>query len=144
MAALVDDLNDLLEHTRGIFEAVEMLADEIEATDPDIERGLQDILDAERWTASGLYHRITQLHGTPNLRTTDFPSRLSSTEGLDRKLKAISRKQESLAREARAVFLRDDVDAPTKALLDEMRALHLRNADWCKTILQEWEPTGTA
>lgn len=141
MAAIIDDLNDLLEKTRGNYEAVKSVADEIEMSDPDIEDGLRDIIEAERWSASGLYHRITQLHSTPTLRVADLSSRIAVIESLDGRLNAIRRYQESMARQVKSLLSRDDLDEATRAFLEEMRSLHSRGADWCKTVLKSWEPT---
>ena len=140
MASLVDDLNGLLMRSRAGYEAARLTADEIEETDPDIELGLEDIVDAERWSSSGLYHRITQLGGTPNLDVGDFPSRVAEKEDLRERIKMLCREQESAARLIKSVLNRNDLDQPTRDLLLEIRALYLRNANWCKRTIRQWEP----
>jgi iron uptake system EfeUOB component EfeO/EfeM len=139
MASLVDDLNNLIEKTRAGFEAAEQLAAEIKDCDPDIETRLEDIADAERWSSSGLYHRITQLDGTPNLLVSDFPSRIATKEALQDKIKMLEHQQEQIAREAKHILNRDDLNEPTQELLTEIRNLHMRNANWCKQILEQWK-----
>lgn len=141
MADILDDLNDLLEKTRGSYEAVKSVADEIELSDPDIEDGLREIIEAERWSASGLYHRITQLDGTPTLRVVDLASRIAAIKGLDGRIDAIRRYQESMVRQVKSILSRHELDEATQSFLEEMRNLHTRGADWCKTVLKAWEPT---
>jgi hypothetical protein len=140
MESLIDDLNDLLIKTRSGLEAAKAVADEIKECDPDIVRGLEDIVETERWSSSGLYHRITQLKGTPTLLTTDFASRVTDKDELQDRLKMICDEQRAIARQAKSLLSRSDLDEPTKESLEEVRDMHSRNVEWCKTTLKEWEP----
>jgi len=140
VASLVDDLNDLLARARAGCEAARLLAHEIERSDPDIDRGLEDIIDIERWSSSGLYHRITQLDGTPSLAVNTFPDRVAAKTDLRERLKMLCNEQEAVARQAKHVLLRDDLDQATRDLLTEFREVHLRNAAWCSRIMRQWEP----
>jgi hypothetical protein len=140
MASLVDELNDLVKETRAGFEAAQAIAEETEIDDPDIESGLEDIMDGERWSSSGLYHRITQLDGTPNLLTTDLAELISDKNDLLDKLSMLCRHEENVTKQTKTVLSRDDLDDATRQLLTEMRELHSRNAHWCRKIMAEWKP----
>lgn len=141
MASLIDDLNSLLIQTRSGLEAAEAAANGIECSDPDIESGLEDIIESERWSSSGLYHRITQLNGTPTLLTSDFASQVDAAGELKDKLKLICKDQRSTTKMARGILDRDDLDDPTKQLLTEIHSLHKNNATWCKSVIKEFEPS---
>lgn len=138
--ALVNDLNELLMKVRGSLEAARALADEIRHTDPDIVRGLSDIVDNERWSSSGLYHRITQLDATPTLLSSDFVSKIAAKPDLQDRLKAICNYQRGIARDAKSILNHNETDPTTRELLEEMHSLHKRQADWCSEVLKEWEP----
>ncbi len=141
MASLVDDLNELIESTRAVFEAAEAVADDIKCLDPDIEEGLEDIMDTERWSSSGLYHRINQLKGTANLLVGDFPGQVADVQELSEKIRMICRQEENIAHRAREILSRDDLDETTRELITELRRLHRRNAEWCREILTQWQPS---
>lgn len=137
MTTLINDLNYLLERTRAVFEAARIVADQVEESDPDIEAWLQDVSDEERWSSSGLYHRITQLDGTPGLIVTEFVSRVEDEDNLQGKIRLLCREHKSIARQAKTLASRDDIDKPTRELLLEMHGLHQRNTDLCCQILAE-------
>ncbi|MBI2844363.1 MAG: hypothetical protein HYX78_13260 [Armatimonadetes bacterium] len=139
MASLINELNDLLERTRSSVEAARLVAEEIVVTDPDIERGIEDIVDGDRWSSSGLYHRITQLGGTPTLLSDGFSSRVATKENLLDKLKAFCNNQKAIARLAGSIMSRHELDEPTRELLDEIKRLHAQNARRCEQMMHEWD-----
>lgn len=140
MAALVDYLNSLLTKVRGIQEAARGIADEFDISDPDIGGGLEDIIDAERWSSSGLYHRISQLGGTPTLESANSESRVAIKEALHDKLKILCDLHKSVTKDVKYILKNNGLDQDTIELLDEIRSTHERNETWCKTIIAEWEP----
>lgn len=132
MASLIDDLNELLINTRSVLEAAQSVADEIESSDPDLEMGLEDIIERERWSYSGLYHRTTQLNGTPTLLITDLASQVADADDLHQKFHLIYENLLTTARKAQSVLERDDLDEATIELLTEIHSLHKKNAVWCR------------
>jgi len=129
MASLIQDLNELLVKTRTAHEAIRAVIDEYSETDTDIVDGLEDIADAERWSSSGLYHRITQLDGTPTLLNSDLTARISEIDSLPDKLSVICEEHQDIARLAIDVLARDDLDEPTRELVTEISNLHWNTSD---------------
>lgn len=141
--ALVADLNDLLKDIRGALEAAQAVAKETKELDPDIERGLEDVIEGERWSSSGLYHRITQSGGTPTLLESAFPTTVATKETLQAQIKALCNYEGAIARRVRRLLSHKDVDEVTGSLLSEMEGVHTKNAHWCSQILLQWEPDPT-
>lgn len=138
MASVVDDLNELLKRERGEVEAVNMLISELEDTDPDIADGAEDVLDTASWSCSGLYHRITQLGGTPTLDTAGYTEEMENREDLKSRLELLCSYQNEDGSRIKAILDRDDLDETTRSFLGDLREAHMDTVRWCETTLAQW------
>ncbi len=140
MAKVVDELNNLLVRERCEGEALKALIDHLSQTDPDIASGAEDALETARWACSGLYHRINQLDGVVTLESSDLAERVGNEFDTKRKLEIICRHQRQDLRAVKSLLKRDDLDEVTRDFLEELLSLHQYSANWCRSVLKEWEP----
>ncbi len=133
--SLVAELNGLLSKTRGALEATQIMAEEIHRLDPDMDSGLEDIIDNERWSSSGLYHRISQLDGTPNIETSDFAAEIGDKDDINARINFLCSYQQMVVHDIRRIMGQGDIDETTWQLLTEMRDIHHANARWCERVL---------
>jgi hypothetical protein len=139
MSSLVDDLNDLLARERGELEAVAELLEELSETDPDLAEGAADALSTERWSISGLYHRIVALHGSPTLEVADFAEEMALAADLKSKLRLLCRAQKSDGRSIRSVLNSEGIDGTTRDFLSDLLRAHEETAAWCDSVVSEWK-----
>lgn len=140
MASLVDELNDLLSCERGEAEAVQALVEVLEAADTDLADGARDVLNSASWACSGLYHRISQLGGTPTLQASNLAEELEDRSEPLSKLKYICSEQHHDVKRVNSLLKRNDLDTATRELLTELRGLHNDAIEWCSETLKQWRP----
>ncbi len=138
MPSLVDELNDLLARERGELEAVAVLLDDLAETDPDLADGAADALSTERWSISGLYHRIVALGGSPTLEVVDLASEMAAAPDPKDKLNLLCGTQRTDGRRLRKTLARDDLDRTTRDFLTDVLRSHEETAAWCESVLSEW------
>lgn len=139
MPSVVEELNQLLARERGQVEALKAFLDDMDETDPDIAESGADVLQTAGWTCSGLYHRITQLHGTPALDATDLEARMCDQPDPDSKLKLICREHRNDVSLAKSILKRDDLDDTTRDFLKDVLNAHQDTARWCEATLAQFE-----
>jgi bacterioferritin (cytochrome b1) len=136
--SLVSDLNELLTKTRGALEGAQVIKERTHSLDQDIERGIDTVIENEHWATTGLYHRITQLDGTPTIQTSDFPSDIANKNSLRAQLGLLRSYEQMIVHSTRELMHNDEFDDTTRDFLIELRNSHHDNAEWCDQTLEQW------
>lgn len=139
MASLVDELNELLKRKRGEAEAIKLMFDELEQTDPDLLDGGDDILRTMAWSCSGLYHRISQLQGNPTTDMQNLEDEISDREDAKSKIEYLCKLQKEDRKMVKSTLKRDDVDHATHDFLIDMLKVQEDTTAWCDSKLAEWK-----
>lgn len=139
MAELLDELNKLLARERGEMQAVKALMDEVEQTEPDVADGARDVFDTSSWSCKGLYHRITQLGGTPTLSESSLADELSDLPDTRSKIEVLCSSQREDLELVEALRKRKRLDGATREFLEDLARAHEDTLRWCNNTLGEWK-----
>lgn len=139
MTSIVDELNELLIRERGEAEAIKILFDELQETDSDLLDNADDILRTEAWSCSGLYHRISQLHGKPSTDALDLIEKLEDKDDVKSKLEFMCKSQKKDRSIIKSILKRDDLDQTTRDFLTDLLKAHENTTTWCDSKLNEWK-----
>lgn len=139
MASLIDELNELLKRERGEAEAIKLIFEELEQTDPDLLDGGDDIQRTAAWSCSGLYHRISRLQGDPTTDMQDFADEISDREDAKSKIEYLCKSQKTDRKLVKTILKRDDVDQATHDFLIDLLKAHEDTVAWCDAKLAEWK-----
>jgi hypothetical protein len=139
MASVVDDLNELLTIERGEAEALEIVLKELSVLDKDLADSGADVLQTASWSCSGLYRRITQLHGAPTLDASGLADDLADRPDTKSKLDILCKEEERIRKRIHAILTRNDIDDTTQGFLKDLLDAHKQSTLWCATTLGEWK-----
>ena len=139
MASVVDELNELLKRERGEAEAIQLMFDQLEKTDPDLLDGGDDVLRTSAWSCSGLYHRNNKLHGDPTTDAQNLADEIEDKEDAKSKLEYLCKSQKTDRHLVKSILKRDDLDKDTHDFLVDLLKAHDDITVWCSTKLSEWK-----
>ncbi len=139
MASLPGELNELLKHERGEVEAVKILIQDLERTDPDLAEGARDVLDTSSWSCRGLYHVFVRLGATPTIDIGDLASQISEQPDAKSKLEMLCSSQEEHLRSVERLLNREDLDDASSAFLKDLLQAHEAARRWCVDALAGWQ-----
>ncbi|MHB9036927.1 MAG: ferritin-like domain-containing protein [Armatimonadota bacterium] len=140
MASVVNDLNELLVIERGEAEAFEIVLKELSVLDKDLADSGADVMQTASWSCSGLYRRITQLHGEPTLDASGLAEDVADKPDTKSKLQSLCKEEERIRKKIHSVLARDDMDDATRGFLKDVQDAHKESAAWCEASLGEWKP----